>query len=76
MFRFLLTVRILTVSYTHLMITYRTEEGIEVSFEAKIAVEGEDDSSDDEDLKPSDEPSAEPTESPDDSEAPSAGRCV
>jgi len=29
------------------MITYRTEEGIEVSFEAKIAVEGEDDSSDD-----------------------------
>ena len=44
------------------MITYRTEEGIEVSFEAKIAVEGEDDSSDDEDLKPSDEPSAEPTE--------------
>ena len=31
------------------MITYRTEEGIEVSFEAKIAVEGEDDSSDDED---------------------------
>lgn len=34
------------------MITYRTEEGIEVSFEAKIAVEGEDDSSDDEDLKP------------------------
>ena len=55
------------------MITYRTEEGIEVSFEAKIAVEGEDDSSDDEDLKPSDEPSAEPTETPDDSEAPSAG---
>ena len=54
------------------MITYRTEEGIEVSFEAKIAVEGEDDSSDDEDLKPSDEPSAEPTETPDDSEAPSA----
>ena len=45
----------------------------EVSFEAKIAVEGEDDSSDDEDLKPSDEPSAEPTETPDDSEAPSAG---
>ena len=43
------------------------------SFEAKIAVEGEDDSSDDEDLKPSDEPSAEPTETPDDSEAPSAG---
>ena len=33
------------------MITYRTEEGIEVSFEAKIAVEGEDDSSGDEDLK-------------------------
>ena len=29
------------------MITYRTEEGIEVSFEAKITVEGEDDSSDD-----------------------------
>ena len=57
------------------MITYRTEEGIEVSFEAKIAVEGEDDSSDDEDLKPSDEPSAEPTETPDDSEAPSAGQC-
>lgn len=55
------------------MITYRTEEGIEVSFEAKITVEGEDDSSDDEDLKPSDEPSAEPTETPDDSEAPSAG---
>lgn len=55
------------------MITYRTEEGIEVSFEAKIAVEGEDDSSGDEDLKPSDEPSAEPTETPDDSEAPSAG---
>ena len=55
------------------MITYRTEEGIEVSFEAKIAVEGGDDSSDDEDLKPSDEPSAEPTEMPDDSEAPSAG---
>ena len=55
------------------MITYRTEEGIEVSFEAKITVEGEDDSSDEEDLKPSDEPSAEPTETPDDSEAPSAG---
>ena len=45
-------------------ITYQTEEGVEVSFEAKITVESEE-------LFPAEEPAEEP-ENPDDQEAPSA----
>lgn len=49
------------------VITYETEEGTEVSFEAKITIEGESSDADDEDLKPVEDPKEEPAETPDDS---------
>ncbi len=57
------------------VITYETEEGTEVSFEAKITVEGGSTDADDEDLEPVEDPkeepadTTEPTETPDDSKA-------
>lgn len=49
------------------VITYETEEGTEVSFEAKITIEGESSDADDEDLEPVEDPKEEPAETPDDS---------
>ena len=49
------------------VITYETEEGTEVSFEAKITIEGESSDADDEDLEPVEDPKEEPSETPDDS---------
>ena len=55
------------------VITYETEEGTEVSFEAKITIEDESSDADDEDLKPVEDPkeepadTTEPAETPDDS---------
>lgn len=55
------------------VITYETEEGTGVSFEAKITVEGESTDADDEDLEPVEDPkeepadTTEPIETPDDS---------
>ena len=49
------------------VITYETEEGTEVSFEAKITIEGESSDTDDEDLEPVEDPKEEPAETPDDS---------
>lgn len=49
------------------VITYETEEGTEVSFEAKIMIEGESSDADDEDLEPVEDPKEEPAETPDDS---------
>ena len=49
------------------VITYETEEGTEVSFEAKITIEGESSDADDEDLEPVEAPKEEPSETPDDS---------
>ena len=51
------------------VITYETEEGTEVSFEAKITIEGESSDADDEDLEPVEDPKEEPAETPDDSKA-------
>lgn len=48
------------------VITYETEEGTEVSFEAKITIEGESSDADDEDLEPVEDPKEEPAETPDD----------
>lgn len=49
------------------VITYETEGGTEVSFEAKITIEGESSDADDEDLEPVEDPKEEPAETPDDS---------
>ena len=49
------------------VITYETEEGTEVSFEAKITIEGESSDADAEDLEPVEDPKEEPAETPDDS---------
>lgn len=49
------------------VITYETGEGTEVSFEAKITIEGESSDADDEDLEPVEDPKEEPAETPDDS---------
>ena len=49
------------------VITYETEEGTEVSFEAKITIEGESSDADDEDLEPVEDPKEETAETPDDS---------
>ncbi len=60
------------------MITYQTEEGAEVSFEAKITVESEETDNADANLEPvedsKEEPAdaAEPTKTPDDTESPDA----
>ena len=49
------------------VITYESEEGTEVSIEAKFTIEGESSDADDEDLEPVEDPKEEPSETPDDS---------
>ena len=52
------------------VITYETEEGTEVSFEAKITIEGESSDADDEDLEPVEDPKEEPSDTTEPAETP------